>query len=167
MFNNKSIYALNKKDPDAIVCPDAYSDRPRITRAQLAGKNFQKWKELSDEDYHQEDKRDHVQANHTISLTGLPENAISVPAIDVALEYAEERREQQRQSHALVLQIRSRLTEKQFRRLWMHKVDEMTEAQIAKIEGVSQQAISLSIRATVEKIRKIFGNDEKHLVKPA
>ena len=52
MFNRKSSYALNKKDPNAIVYMDANEAIIRLTREDFASeKEFLKWKALSDEDY--------------------------------------------------------------------------------------------------------------------
>lgn len=68
MFNRKSIYALNKKDPDAIVYMDANEVIVRLTREDFASeKEFLKWKALSDEDYHASEKEAHVYANHTLA----------------------------------------------------------------------------------------------------
>ena len=47
MFNRKSSYALNKKDPNAIVYMDANEAIIRLTREE----EFLKWKSLSDADY--------------------------------------------------------------------------------------------------------------------
>ena len=72
MFNRKSIYALNKKDPDAIVYMDANEVIVRLTREDFASeKEFLKWKALSDEDYHASEKEAHVYANHTLALDEL------------------------------------------------------------------------------------------------
>lgn len=61
MFNRKSSYALNKKDPDAIVYMDANEVIVRLTREDFASeKEFLKWKALSDEDYHASEKEAHV-----------------------------------------------------------------------------------------------------------
>ena len=50
MFNRKSSYALNKKDPNAIVYMDANEAIIRLTREDFASeKEFLKWKALSDE----------------------------------------------------------------------------------------------------------------------
>ena len=58
MFNRKSIYALNKKDPDAIVYMDANEVIVRLTREDFASeKEFLKWKALSDEDYHASERK--------------------------------------------------------------------------------------------------------------
>ena len=52
MFNRKSSYALNKKDPNAIVYMDANEAIIRLTREDFASEEeFLKWKALSDADY--------------------------------------------------------------------------------------------------------------------
>lgn len=64
MFNRKSSYALNKKDPNAIVYMDANEAIIRLTREDFASEEeFLKWKSLSDADYHASEKEDHVYAN--------------------------------------------------------------------------------------------------------
>lgn len=69
MFNRKSSYALNKKDPNAIVYMDANEAIIRLTREDFASEEeFLKWKSLSDADYHASEKEDHVYANHTLAL---------------------------------------------------------------------------------------------------
>ena len=68
MFNRKSSYALNKKDPNAIVYMDANEAIIRLTREDFASEEeFLKWKSLSDADYHASEKEDHVYANHTVT----------------------------------------------------------------------------------------------------
>ena len=63
MFNRKSSYALNKKDPNAIVYMDANEAIIRLTREDFASEGeFLKWKSLSDADYHASEKEDHVYA---------------------------------------------------------------------------------------------------------
>ena len=53
MFNRKSNYALNKKDPNAIVYMDANDTIIRLTcKDFVSEEEFLKWKTLSDEDYH-------------------------------------------------------------------------------------------------------------------
>ena len=94
MFNRKSIYALNKKDPDAIVYMDANEVIVRLTREDFASEEeFLKWKALSDEDYHASEKEAHVYANHTLALDELSEEAASIPAVDVCMEQAHDRAE--------------------------------------------------------------------------
>ena len=52
MFDRNSDYALNKKDPDAIVCKSATGIHIRLTRADFSSaEEFEKWKRWSDENY--------------------------------------------------------------------------------------------------------------------
>ena len=69
MFNRKSIYALNKKDPDAIVYMDANEVIVRLTREDFASEEeFLKWKSWSDGNYHTEDNQDVVEGKHNTSM---------------------------------------------------------------------------------------------------
>ena len=53
MFNKNSIYALNKKDPDAIVYPSATGRPVRITRDDFPSEEeFLAFKAWSDENFH-------------------------------------------------------------------------------------------------------------------
>ena len=157
MFNRRSSYALNKKDPDAIVYMDANEVIIRLTREDFASEEeFLKWKALSDEDYHASEKEAHVYANHTLALDELSEKAASIPAIDVVMERQHDKAERRRVASAMVSQIRDKLTETQFRRLWMYYIDRMTVDEIGEKEGVSHQAISLSITTAIRKIKKYF-----------
>ena len=142
MFNRKSIYALNKKDPDAIVYMDANEVIIRLTREDFASEEeFLKWKSWSDGNY------------HTDSLS---EAAFSIPAIDVVMERQHEKSERRRVASAMVSQIRDKLTETQFRRLWMYHVGGMTVDEIGRIEGIRHQNISKSIGSAMKKIKKFF-----------
>lgn len=150
MFNRKSSYALNKKDPNAIVYMDANEAIIRLTREDFASeKEFLKWKALSDEDYHASEKEAHVYANHTLALDELSEEAASIPAVDVCMEQAHDRAEAIHRSVRKVTQIRKHLTDTQFRRVWMYFVDGMTVDEIGAAEGVSHQNISKSIGAAI------------------
>ena len=157
MFNRKSSYALNKKDPNAIVYMDANDTIIRLTCKDFASKEeFLKWKSLSDEDYHASEKEAHVYANHTLALDELSEEAASTPAVDVCMEQAHDRAEEIHRSARKVTQIRKHLTDTQFRRVWMYFVDGMTVDEIGAAEGVSQQNISKSIGAAMKKMKKLF-----------
>lgn len=155
MFNRKSSYALNKKDSSAIVYIDANDNIIRLTREDFASEEeFQKWKSWSDENYHTEDNRDVVEGKHKMSIDDLSEAALAIPAIDVVMEHQHERVEKRRQASTMVSQIKDKLTETQFRRLWMYFVDGMTIDEIGEIEGISHQNISKSIGAAMKKIKK-------------
>lgn len=157
MFNRKSSYALNKKDPNAIVYIDANDNIISLTRTDFSSEEeFQKWKAWSDENYHTEDNGDVVEDKHNVSINVIPESLLTTPAIDVVLAHRHERAEKRLLASSRVVQIKDKLTDTQFRRLWMYLVDEMTLDEIGAREGVSHQAISLSITATIKKVKKYF-----------
>ena len=141
MFNRKSIYALNKKDPDAIVYMDANEVIIRLTCKDFASEEeFLKWKSWSDENYHTEDNQDVVEGKHNTSIDDLSEAAFSIPAIDVVMERQHEKAERRRVASAMVSQIRDKLTETQFRRLWIYYVGGITVDEVGEKEGVSRNA---------------------------
>ena len=157
MFKKDSLYSINKKNPDAVVYKFANGEESRITRADFATEEeFLAFKAWSDEDLHIEDKREVLAGIRQVSIEDISEAAIATPAVDVVMEHQLQRSEQHRKVSELVVQLKDKLTEKQFRRLWMYCVDGKTEQQIAEIEGVDQQRISKSILAAKKKIKKFF-----------
>lgn len=157
MFDRKSDYSLNKKDTTAIVYIDADKHIIRLTREDFASEEeFQNWKTWSDADYHDTEKRNHFQDNHTVSMEELGANSISVHGVDAMLEAKHDRLEKMQHDADLVRQIKSKLSETQFRRLWMFHVGGMTMREIAKEEGVSFQCVHKSIAAAKKKIFVFF-----------
>ncbi len=157
MVNKNSIYTLNKKNPDAIVYPSATGKPIVITRDDFPSEEeFLAFKKWSDENFHEEEKLDHREANHIISADTLSEAALSVPATDVIMERQHERTEKRRMASDMVVKLKDKLTEIQFRRLWMYEVDGLTLDEIGEIEGVDHQRISKSILAAKKKIKKSF-----------
>lgn len=124
MFNRKSIYALNKKDPNAIVYTDADGNLIRLTCDDFAcAAEFQHWKDWSDSDLRKEENADHQQADNAISMEVLSEEATAVASIED--EYMEMISADE--GAALVRLLRqglsSHLTETQRRRLWKYCVE--------------------------------------------
>lgn len=159
-FNRISIYALNKKDPDAIVYPTADGKLIRVTREDFPSEaDFLAFKAWSDENFHEEENLDHREANHSLSMDDLSEAAIAVPAVDAVIVHQLQRAEQCRMNSDMVVKLKDKLTDKQFRRLWLYSVEGKTESEIAYIEGVDQQRISKSILAANKKIKKFFPNE--------
>ena len=159
MFNSKSLYALNKKNPDAIVYPDANGEITYVTRDDFASEEeFLRFKAWSDENFHKEDNRDVVEDKHRISIDDISEAALSVSATDEEIEQRHDREEKRRQASDMVVKLKDKLTEIQFRRLWMYEVDGMTIVEIGEIEGVDHQRVSKSIIAAKKKIKKIFSD---------
>ena len=157
MFKKDSLYSINKKNPDAIVYKFADGTQSIVTREDFATEEeFLAFKAWSDEDLHTEDKREVLAGIRQVSIDDISEAAISSPAVDVAMERQYQRVEQRRKVSDMVLKLKDKLTETQFRRLWMYHVDGKTEEEIAELEGASQQAISLSLIAAEKKIKKVF-----------
>ena len=157
MVNKSSIYALNKKDPDAIVYPTADGKAVRVTREDFPSEDaFLAFKAWSDENFHEEEKLDHREANHTLSTEDLSEAVLATPAVDVVMERQYQREEHRRMTSDIVIKLKDRLTEKQFRRLWQLKVEGKTLEEIAALEGVAFQSIHESIESALKKISKNF-----------
>lgn len=157
MFKKDSLYSINKKNPDAVVYKFANGEESRITRADFATEeDFLAFKAWSDEDLHIEDKREVLAGIRQVSIDDISEAAVAVPAFDVVMECRYQKEEERRKASDMVVRLKDKLTETQFRRLWMYYVDGKTEEEIAEIEGASQQAISLSLIAAEKKIKKVF-----------
>lgn len=157
MFNRKSIYALNKKDPNAIVYTDADGNLIRLTCDDFASAaEFRRWKDWSDSDLRKEENADHKQSDNSISLEVLSEEAIAVVSIE------DEYMEQISADEAAVLVrllrqgLSSHLTETQRRRLWKYCVESKPVRLIAKEECAYRNAVWKSIQAAKEKMFKFF-----------
>ena len=110
MVNKNSIYALNKKDPDAIVYPSANGKLIRVTREDFPSEEkFLAFKKWSDENFHEEEKLDHREANHTLSTEDLSEAALATPAVDVVMERQHQREEQRRMTSDVVIKLKDKL----------------------------------------------------------
>lgn len=155
MFKKDSLYSINKNNPDAVVYKFANGEVSRITREDFATEEeFLAFKAWSDEDLHTEDKRDVLAGIRQVSIDDISEAAISVPPADAVMELQQIRADQRRKASAMVVQLKDKLTETQFRRLWMYHVDGLTIDEIGEIEGISHQNVSKSIIAAEKKIKK-------------
>lgn len=95
---------------------------------------------------------------------------VSVPSVEdklfQKLAEAEADAERARTCALLMVQIRSCLTPKQYRRLWLLCVEGMSVEAIAAMEGVTHQNVSKSIIKARKKLQKNFGNKGKQGAKP-
>lgn len=163
MFNKKSDYALNKRDKDSIIYISV-TGPVRLTRADFPSEaEFLKWKRWSDGDYHATEKAGRGESDNCLPLVVEFLDCIaSAPSVEdkliQRLTDAEAEAERARRCAELMAAIRSRLTEKQFRRLWMLHVDGMTVTGIAISESVSKASISKSIGSAEKIIRTFFQN---------
>ena len=155
VFDRKSDYALNKQEQDAIVCKSVTKVHIRLTRADFSSEEeFQKWKDWSDEDYHTTEQagRGYADRSRPLEDWAVP----SAPSPEDLLLAADAAMEHDAARVALAEQIRSRLTEKQYRRLCLYYLHGMNESEIAAREGVSQQAISLCIHTAKNVLKKFW-----------
>ena len=160
MFNPKTLYALNKKDPDAIVYANADGQLCRLTRADFDNpEEFDRWKEWSDQDLHTEDNRDQVFFHHTRSMNEVED--MITPDPEALLVERIEKRDQEQYVADTLARIKHLLTEKQYRRMWMWGVEKKTTREIARLEETTHQGISKSLVAVQKKIKKIFEEGQK------
>lgn len=157
MIKTNSIYTLNKKDPNAIVYPTADGKLIRVTCEDFPSEEaFLALKAWSDENFHEEEKLDHREANHVLPIDDLSEAALAVPAVDEEIELEMQIVENRRKASDMLVKLKDKLTETQFRRLWMHRVERKTLEEIAAIENVAFQSVHESIESANKKISKIF-----------
>ena len=157
MFNRKSIYALNKKDPNAIVYTDADGNLIRLTCDDFSSAaEFQRWKDWSDSDLRKEENSDHKQSDNSISLEVLSEEATAIVSIEG--EYMEQISADEAAVLVRLLRqgLSSHLTETQRRRLWKYCVEGKSVRLIAKEECAYRNAVWKSIQAAKEKMFKFF-----------
>ena len=151
MFNPKTIYALNKKDPDAIVYTDADGGTTRLTRADFdSPEEFDRWKSWSDQDLHAEDNRDQVYLHHTRSMNEVADTLTPDP--EALMEQRIDMKERYRISAEILARVKELLTERQYRRLWMYCVEDLDVKDIAQKEGTVHSSISESIQRAKKKI---------------
>lgn len=151
MYDSKNDFALNKLDPEAIVCRSATGVHTRLTRADFAcEEEFDRWKKWSDDDYYDMISSGRDFYDNCISLeeawntTGVSaEDAFFTPLLNAD-------REEQRA--VLLQQVRHVLTETQYRRLWMYLVDGLSVEQIAQRENVRHQSISECLSLALKRI---------------
>ncbi len=157
MFDPKSDYALNKLDPDAIVCKSATGEHIRLTRADFdSGEEFLRWKDWSDQDYHAVENAEQQFCYRCAALIDALDST-GLSAEDVLLIPLEEADRAARQED-LIAQIRLNLTEKQYRRLCLYYLDGLTESEIAVLERVGQRRIATSLASGRKALQKILKN---------
>lgn len=160
MFNKKSIYALNKKEPDAIIYPDADGNIIRLTREDFANEaEFLRWKAWSDAEYKETEKAGRGYDDNTVTL--IDDMDCTGETLEDELIAIADRMEHDAQCAAMVAQIRAKLTEKQFQRLWKYHVEKVPVKLIAGEENVCEHTVYVSIASAEKKIRKIFGGSAK------
>lgn len=162
MFDKKSDYAQNKREKDAIVYISV-TGPVQLTRAAFASEDeFIKWKDWSDGDYYAAEKMGRAYYDNNLPLVDeFLDLIVSDPSMEDELfrrlAEIEAETERARTCAVMMVQIRSCLTQKQFRRLWMLCVEGLSVEAIAVAEGVTHQNISKSIIKARKKLLRNFG----------
>ena len=155
MFDHKSDYAMNKYDPDAIVCRSVTSVHIRLTRADFASDaEFQWWKAWSDQDYHAAEKVGRSFYDHVLPLDERLDAA--EPSLEELMLGAIELAARDADRTMLMQKIRTCLSTTQFRRMWMRYAEGKSVTEIAELEGVSKAGISLTLHTARKKLKKVF-----------
>ena len=157
MFDPKSDYAMNKKDPSAIVYIDASGTLIRLTQADFSGPDeFHRWKAWSDKSYRQIENAGIAFYKHTLSLHGLSETAIAVQSPEDTLIDTLEQQQREKMRRLLIDGLDNCLTSIQRRRLWLSCVYGLTVRQISQIENVTFKNVAKSIVAAKKKLEKLL-----------
>ena len=129
-----------------------------LVHPDLTGKDFLHWKQISDEMYLQEKLTNWRFTHKDCCLdAALAHDALTVPSAEETL-LAEENRRAEQSAHKKKMRLVNfaldTLSPKQRRRFLLYVVNQNTLEQIAELEGVSFQAIQLSVKTAYAKIRK-------------
>jgi len=160
MFIKNNDSSLNKRDKNTIIYSSVNGAQIRLTIADFPSEDeFRKWKVWSDMNYHDIECRGRDFYDYGISLDERLDFIGAAPSIEDELftksdeaEYIQRLPECRTE---LLKQIKSTLTEKQYRRLWMLHVEKMSIKDVAAAEEVSHQNIFKSNGAAMKKIRKL------------
>lgn len=165
-----SDYALNYKRSgivyrfaDSIV--EISMEEFLLVHPNLTEKDFLHWKQISDEMYLQE-KLTNWRFTHKDCCLDmvLAHDALTVPSAEETLLAEENRKDEQsaqKKKMRLVNFALDTLSPKQRRRFLLYVVNQNTLEQIAELEGVSFQAIQLSVKIAYSKIRKYLKSRKK------
>ena len=157
MLSNNSDYAVNKTDPEAIVCRSVTSENVRLTREHFdSDEEFQKCKAWSDEDYRNSALRERAlnDRRYSFELDHLLDRHEYSDWLSAELKGSEKLKKGEIISIIRSI-IRSILTDTQFRRLWQRFACEYELAEIASSEGVSVTAVVDSIRYAMKRLTSI------------
>ena len=157
MFIPQSDYAINKLDKDAIVYTSTTGVHIRLTRSDFTSKEeFQRWKELSDADYAEREKTGRDFYDNCIQMDGRIDTVAAVPSAEETLISAQQANETKREHleaiAVAITSIKARLTAKQYRRIWMFFVLEMSVKKIAAQEHVTAQAVYACLAKARDRI---------------
>lgn len=157
MFNTASDYAINKKNPNAIVYVDVKGNTTILTKKDFATEeDFCYWKKLSDEDYHLLDIHEHKIAKRSVSLYALAPEYVVVDSQEVFHLNQIDKQEHEKFLCLLEKGLNECITPKQKTRIWKHYAEQKTLLEIAEEECIAVQSVFDSIQGAQKKLLKFF-----------
>ena len=156
MFDTNTQYALNKRNPNAIVYIDAFGEKTEILADALGKEEFSKWKALIDDSLHKEEKEDHIYHDHTISVGDITLAGYTIPDHATVMMDAELHREREALKEQVGLAFFTRLTYTQQSRFWLNAVEGISTRKIATMEGATHQSVCESIERARKNILNFF-----------
>lgn len=154
MFDNKSIYAKNKKNKDAILYSGAVGVIILVEHDFSSQEEFEKWKSWSDEDYRNAEKRGRAFYDRVISVDTMNFEDKKIQSAEEILIAQEEKIEHKNEITGWIKKLKKLLTKKQYRRAWLFYAEERTINEIAELEGVKPQSIEDSLSQVRKKLKK-------------
>lgn len=148
-------YGINHANKDAIVYRFANGEVREITAADFGGdeNEFRKWKELSDNDLHDEENHMRSISRKDVSINGLDETDLShLPSI-VEMLLIQKKEEQFIDEMSVFI---ASLTETQKRRLYLAVNRKMNPVEIAQCEGVHFTTVYETFTNIEKKLKKFL-----------
>ena len=161
MAYKKTNYKLNKND-EGIVYKYANGKTAVLTYEKIletdptfTEEKFKKFKELSDEMYHDEAKSDWMYNKYIKASTDDDIDLELIPTKSLEDDYFG-RMDNSKKMKAVSAALRDKLTETQRKRFLLHALKKMTEREIAELEGVDRRAVHDSINSARKKLQKVL-----------
>ena len=145
-------YGINHANKDAIVYRFANGEVREITAADFGGdeNEFRKWKELSDNDLHDEENHMRSISRKDVSINGLDETDLSrLPSMEEVFEGQNDDGNLSTEVNAYLML----LTETEKRRLLLLAVYQSV-VKVAEIENVTHPAVCKTLTNVQKKLKK-------------
>jgi len=152
MFDKRNDYVMNKYNSRGIVY-SSVTGRITLTPSDFSSEQeFEKWKKLSDENYKDiaDNGRDFY--NYCVMFNSL---ADCMGAANFTEDTIMSEVDDAKITEIYAL-IKAELTERQYRRFFLHRFMNIKQSDIARMEGVNQSHISESIEEASKKVEKIL-----------
>ena len=164
MYNKKSDYAINKRNPDAIVYTDADKNEIKLTRDDFESEEeFLRWKAWSDAEYKQAEKNGRGYYDHTVAL--IDDADTYGETLEDELFALADKLEHDEKCAAMVAQIREVLTETQFRVCGFTVCAENPNRRLPTWKVSHSKVFPFPSATRKRKFQKFSVSTKKHLVK--